>query len=106
MQIEVFSFAIQLKAARSLVGWSQADLASRTGVARPTIARIEALTMQPRLDTVGKLKRAFLDAGLQILDGEPAGGFSLVMTSQALQAIMDAHLARQASLSSQETRTG
>ncbi|WP_222428720.1 helix-turn-helix domain-containing protein [Denitratisoma sp. DHT3] len=106
MHKEVFSFAIQLKAARSLVGWSQAELAARTGVARPTIARIEALTMQPRLDTVGKLKRAFLDAGLQMLDGEPVGGFSLVMTSEALQSIMEMHRTRQDTTSDGTTKTG
>jgi transcriptional regulator with XRE-family HTH domain len=87
---DVFAFALQLKAGRAIVGWSQAELAERGGVARPTVARIEALMMQPRLDTVGKLKQAFLDAGLQILDGEPAGGFSMLVNGAALQAIMSA----------------
>ncbi len=89
VQKEVFSFSIQLKAARSLVGWSQAELAKRSGVARPTVARIEALIMQPRLDTVGKIKQAFQEAGLQILDGEPVGGFSLIVTEQALRSMMN-----------------
>ena len=87
---DVFAFALQLKAGRAIVGWSQAELAERSGVARPTVARIEALMMQPRLDTVGKLKQAFLDAGLQILDGEPAGGFSLMVNGTALHGLMDA----------------
>lgn len=87
---DVFAFALQLKAGRAIVGWSQAELAERSGVARPTVARIEALMMQPRLDTVGKLKQAFLDAGLQILDGEPAGGFSLMVNGVALHGLMDA----------------
>jgi predicted transcriptional regulator len=83
-----FAFSLQLKAARAVVGWSQAQLAERSGVARPTIARIEALMMQPRLDTVGKLKQAFLQAGLQILDGEPVGGFSLIVNAAALESLM------------------
>lgn len=83
-----FSFALQLKAARAVVGWSQAQLAERSGVARPTVARIEALMMQPRLDTVGKLKQAFLDAGLQILDGDPVGGFSLIVNDAAIRSLM------------------
>jgi hypothetical protein len=33
----------QVKAARALLGWSQADLARRSGVSEPTIARLEAL---------------------------------------------------------------
>ena len=83
-----FSFALQLKAARAVVGWSQAQLAERSGVARPTVARIEAMMMQPRLDTVGKLKQAFLDAGLQILDGAPVGGFSLIVNDAAIRSLM------------------
>ncbi len=31
----------QVKAARSLLAWSQDDLASRSGVSKPTIARLE-----------------------------------------------------------------
>ena len=33
--------ASQLRAARSLLGWSQDDLAQRSGVSKPTIARLE-----------------------------------------------------------------
>lgn len=84
----VYAFAIQVKAARSLIGWSQLELSRRSGVARPTIARIETFAMQPRLDTVGKLKKAFMDQGLKILDGEPKGGFSLIVTPEALEEMM------------------
>ena len=87
---EVYAFAIQVKAARSLMSWSQAELSKRSGVARPTIARIETFAMQPRLDTVGKLKKAFHDQGLKILDGEPRGGFSLIVTPEALEQMMAA----------------
>jgi transcriptional regulator with XRE-family HTH domain len=31
----------QVKAARSLLGWSQDDLADKSGVSKPTIARLE-----------------------------------------------------------------
>ena len=85
---EVYAFAIQVRAARSLMGWSQVELAKRSGVARPTIARIETFAMQPRLDTVGKLKKAFQDQGLKMLDGEPRGGFSMIVTPEALEQMM------------------
>lgn len=74
------------------MGWSQAEVAKRSGVARPTVARIEALMMQPRLDTVGKLKKAFLEGGLQILDGQPPGGFSLIISEPVLQALWQGQL--------------
>jgi predicted transcriptional regulator len=32
----------QVKAARALLGWSQGDLAQRSGVSEPTIARLES----------------------------------------------------------------
>ena len=32
----------QIKAARALLGWSQQDLASHSGISYPTIARLEA----------------------------------------------------------------
>ncbi|MHC2017621.1 helix-turn-helix domain-containing protein [Methylobacterium sp. CM6247] len=31
----------QVKAARALLGWSQGDLAERSGVSKPTVARLE-----------------------------------------------------------------
>ena len=33
----------QIKAARALLGWSQADLARHSGISEPTIARLEAV---------------------------------------------------------------
>ena len=33
----------QVKAARALLGWSQADLARRSGISEPTVARLEAV---------------------------------------------------------------
>ena len=81
MQKDVLLFSVQIKAGRTLLGWSQADLAERAGVARPTVARIELLTMQPRLDTASKLKQVLRDAGVEIVDHNEKGGFSLVVTS-------------------------
>ncbi|EQD75150.1 transcriptional regulator, XRE family [mine drainage metagenome] len=91
MQPGVFSFAAQLKAARAITGWSQGELSDRSGVSRPTIARIEALIMQPRLDTVAKLKQTFLTAGVQILDGEPRGGFSIIVDEGTLAGLLHTH---------------
>lgn len=88
VQKGVFSIAAQLKAARAITGWNQGELSDRSGVSRPTIARIEALIMRPRTDTVDKLKQAFLAAGIQILDGEPRGGFSIIVDGSGLDDLV------------------
>ena len=47
-----------LRAARAGAGISQRVLATRTGVAQPTIARIEAGRADPRIGTLLRLLRA------------------------------------------------
>jgi transcriptional regulator with XRE-family HTH domain len=65
----------QVKAARALLGWSQADLASRSGVSEPTIARLEALKgeLGGREGTAGKIRTALETAGVDFID-ENGGG--------------------------------
>ena len=56
----------QLRAARSMAGITQAELAERSGVSLPTIKRLE-LGQGPlgvRLDTLQKLQRALEAAGV------------------------------------------
>jgi transcriptional regulator with XRE-family HTH domain len=69
----------QLRAARALLGWSQEDLAARSGVSKPTIARLElgsgelAGYARTRDKVVGALEAAgvtFLDDG-ETMDGGP-----------------------------------
>jgi transcriptional regulator with XRE-family HTH domain len=50
--------ASSLRTARHQVGWSQRELAQRTGIAQPTIARIESGAADPRLETLSELLRA------------------------------------------------
>jgi transcriptional regulator with XRE-family HTH domain len=65
----------QVKAARALLGWSQADLALRSGVSEPTIARLEALKgeLGGREDTAGKIRTALETAGVEFIH-ENGGG--------------------------------
>jgi transcriptional regulator with XRE-family HTH domain len=55
----------QIKAARALLGWSQEDLANRSGVSYPTIARLEAVDgpLGGRPETEAKIVRALVAAG-------------------------------------------
>ncbi len=56
----------QIKAARALLGWSQADLAAASGVSEPTIKRLEAGdgALGGRLETGDKLQVALQLAGI------------------------------------------
>jgi predicted transcriptional regulator len=74
MQENVFRFALQMKAGRTLLGWSQTELAKRAGIARPTVARIESFIMQPKLETAERIK-----------DHQPEGGFTMVVRGAAIQ---------------------
>lgn len=91
MEKESLRFAIQVRAARSLLFWSQQDLSFAAGVTRLTIARIEALSLQPRMQTVGKIKNALFTAGIKVLDGQPNGGFSVVVTQEVIEKIFETH---------------
>jgi transcriptional regulator with XRE-family HTH domain len=67
----------QIKAARSLVGWSQDDLAVASGISKPTIGRLEAIdTDQPiggRAETGAALVTALEKAGVEFI-AENGGG--------------------------------
>ena len=65
----------QLKAARTLVGWSQEELASAANVSLPTIKRLEAAEgwLGGRQTTGQKIRAALEKAGIQFID-ENGGG--------------------------------
>jgi len=89
MQENVFRFAIQIKAGRTVLGWSQTDLAKKAGIARPTVARIESFSMQPKLETAEKIKDALRNAGIEFSDHQPERGFTMIVKSGALQTQRD-----------------
>ena len=67
--------ASQIRAARSLIGWTANDLALASGVSVATIKRLETQrgvpVSHPR--TLQDLKRAFEEAGLEFI-GTPEKG--------------------------------
>lgn len=65
----------QIRAARALLSWSQADLAAASGVALQSIKNIETGKTDPRLSTATALRRALETAGVVFLtDGESVNG--------------------------------
>ena len=65
----------QIKAARALLGWSQADLAKASGISEPTIARLESAdgALGGREKTSESLRHALVAAGIEFID-ENGGG--------------------------------
>jgi transcriptional regulator with XRE-family HTH domain len=73
--------ARQVKAARSLLGWEQSQLAEASGVAISTIRRIEGLdgVISARRRTINRLTIALEEAGVEFI-GEPGPGVRLRVT--------------------------
>ncbi|WP_318012106.1 helix-turn-helix transcriptional regulator [Mesorhizobium sp. CA14] len=65
----------QVKAARALLGWSQEDLAERSAVSEPTIARLEAEDgpIGGRPETVKKIINALVAAGIEFISENDGG---------------------------------
>ena len=63
------TFAAQVRAARALLNWSQSELAERSGVSRPVIARVETTATDARSSTVRAIVAAFQAAGVSFVNG-------------------------------------
>jgi transcriptional regulator with XRE-family HTH domain len=59
----------QVAAARILAGWTAAELATRAGMSRSAIVKIEADEVQPREGTIADITQAFGGAGVEFIDG-------------------------------------
>lgn len=55
----------QCKAARSLLGWAQKDLAERAGIATHTILKFEGGENRPQAGTMVKLVTCLQEAGIR-----------------------------------------
>lgn len=68
----------QIKAARSLIGWEQYQLAKSSGVAISTVRRLEGLngTICAHHRTIERIRTAFEKAGVEFI-GDPHPGVRL-----------------------------
>jgi predicted transcriptional regulator len=71
--------AEQIKAARSLLGWRQGDLAKASKVAPATIYRLEKASgpVMGYVSTVTRIQSAFEKAGIRFLDKDSEGGIGV-----------------------------
>jgi predicted transcriptional regulator len=58
----------QIRAARAMLKWRQADLAAQSGIAEISVKNIEAGKTDPRASTLQAIQSALEDAGLMFLD--------------------------------------
>ncbi len=58
----------QIAAARQLLGWSQADLAQRSGVSKPSIIRIEKDLNSVKYDVQSHIKKAMEQNNIEFID--------------------------------------
>lgn len=61
----------QIRGARGILGWSQQDLAQRTGISATSIGAIENNQTTPRENTLATIRKAFESGGIEFigLDG-------------------------------------
>ena len=76
----------QIKAARSLLAWSQEDLAAAAGISLPTIKRLEAVDgdLGGRSSTARQLVLALKDAGIEFIP-ENGGGAGVRLRKRAVR---------------------
>jgi transcriptional regulator with XRE-family HTH domain len=63
----------QCRAARALLGWTQAELAGRAGIKVLVLRRFETGQTDPRASTRDRIERALLDAGIMLTDNDSIG---------------------------------
>ena len=60
--------AAQMRAGRGLLGWSQRDLASHSGLPLSMIKNIERGASDPRASTLAAIEKAFIAAKIILLE--------------------------------------
>jgi len=73
-----------LRAARSVLGWSQTHLATKAGVSKPALNRLERFESEPRLDTVIRIQEALAEAGVRIEQRED-GEFGIAINHAVVE---------------------
>lgn len=69
-----YASSAQLRAARSLLGWTRAELAEKLGVARQTIDKLENQPDARQIAMRQRLQEKFEEYGVAFQDGDAQGG--------------------------------
>jgi DNA-binding XRE family transcriptional regulator len=85
---ESIKAAIAIKTARAAAGLNQVDFAQMLGIAKTTLARIETLETQVKLDIYFKAVRVLSDHGVEI-DSISSDDIVVKVSKKAQQAIVN-----------------
>ena len=89
----------QITAARSLAGWTLAQLAEQAGLSRDAIMKIEREVVQPREGTLADITKAFAAAGIEFIAGGVRWTSDVIKTLEGddayLRTLDDLHYATQ-----------
>jgi transcriptional regulator with XRE-family HTH domain len=83
--------AAQIRAARALVGWTQAKLAAESGLSEISIQNIEKGTTDPRASTLAAIERALRTACVEFTNGDHPGVRLLRRQSMDRLTVEDLH---------------
>ena len=78
MNEERREFASKVRAARALLGWSQAELGQRVGVTQRSINRLEQAGVDVRRSTAVAIEGVLRDEGVSF-EAVPSGGFRILV---------------------------
>jgi len=81
------AFPLQMRAARSLLGWSQAEFARHSDISQPTINRLERGQSQGTPETLRTLEYCLASHGVRFQVDEH-GAVHISLTAQATQAAL------------------
>jgi len=82
---------VELKQCRSILGIKQSDLAQLTGMAIPSIKRLEKKGSQPRYTSINKIRKTFRDLGLICLFSDE-GEIRTQLSPKLVEAINEGQL--------------
>ena len=71
--------AAAIRAGRSALNWTQHELAEKSGISLPTVARMETGANNPKLETISKLLGAIQAGGVEYSWTQP-NGFGMTVT--------------------------
>ena len=63
----------QIRAARALLGWTQAELAAKAGISATSLNNLERSAVDPKLSTVNAIRKALEESGVVFNDGDEPG---------------------------------
>jgi transcriptional regulator with XRE-family HTH domain len=85
---EHVKLAVALRTARSIAGWSQAELSRNSGIPKITIARVETLEGSLKAEYLIKLLNIYLRLGVKI-DLSASEGFTVTVDDKLLKLVSD-----------------